>query len=196
MSAFCTQMDIEDLLQMDLAGHESAVITAIAQASAYIQAYTNQVLEEIEEDKATFDGPLRERRLFLPELPVTAVREVIENDRVLTIDDDYKLGAYGILWRISAYWATGIQNITVTYTHGYATIPTDIAAICARVAARIYQAGLRAAEMGGVLGVQSLTLGDYSATYATGGNEAAAGVTAAPPLLPTEMAILDRYALR
>ena len=196
MSQFCSQTDIEALLQIDLTGHEAAASAAIAQASAYIQAYTDQVLEEVDDDEAVFDGPARDRRLFLPQLPVTEIAEVVEDDEVLTVDDDYKLGAHGLLWRIGAYWASGIQNISVTYKHGYATIPADIAAVCARVAARIYQAGLRAAETGGVAGIQSTTLGDYSVAYATGGNEAVAGVTAAPPLLPTEMAILDRYAIR
>lgn len=196
MSAFCTQADIENLLQMDLSGHEVAATAAIMQARAYIQAYTDQMLEKVEDDEVVFDGPARDRRLFLPELPVIAVSEVVEEDEVLTVDDDYKLGAHGILWRIGAYWASGIQNISVTYTHGYAAIPEDIVAVCARVAARIYQAGLRASDTGGVAGVQSTTLGDYSVAYATSGDEAVAGVTAAPPLLPTEMALLDRYAPR
>ena len=196
MSAFCTQADIENLLQTDLTGHEAAVTAAIAQASAYIQAYTDQVLEEVDDDEVAFDGPAHDRRLFLPELPVTAVGEVVEDDEVLTVDDDYKLGAHGILWRIDAYWASGIQNIAVTYTHGYATIPEDIAAVCARVAARIYQAGAKAAQNGAIAGVQATSLGDYSVTYVTGADESVQGVTAAPPLLPNEMALLDRYALR
>lgn len=196
MSVFCTRTDVENLLQADLSAHEVVVAAAIAQASAYIRAYTNQVLDQVEDDEAVFDGPKRDRRLFLPELPVTEISEVVEDDETLVEDEDYRLGAHGVLWRIYAYWATGIQNITVTYTHGHASIPEDIAAVCARVAARIYQAGLRAAQVGGVAGIQSTALGDYSVTYATGGNEAVAGVTAAPPLLPDEMVILDRYCVR
>jgi hypothetical protein len=196
MSAFCTQTDIENLLQLDLTGHEAAVTAAIVQASAYIQAYTEQVLEQVEDDEVTFDGPEHDRRLFLPELPVTEVGEVAEDGEALVLNEDYKLGAHGILWRIGVCWSKGIQNITVTYSHGYATIPEVIAAVCTRVAGRIYQAGQRAVATGGVAGVQSMTLGDYSVAYATGGSEAVEGVSAAPPLLPTEMALLDRYAVR
>jgi len=195
MSAFCTQADLEMLLQIDLTGHEAAAVAAIMEASAYIQTYTKQTLEQVEDDDATFDGRGTDRRLFLPQLPVTKIAEVVEDDEPLTVDEDYKLGAHGILWRIGAYWAEGIQNITVTYTHGYATIPDVIAAVCARVAARIYQAGLKAAQNGGISGVQAMTLGDYSVTYVSGADESVQGVSAVPPLLPGEMALLDRYAL-
>jgi len=195
MNAFCRQADLEDLLQMDLIGHEAAVAAAIVEASSYIQAYTKQTIERVEDDKVTFDGKGRDRRLFLPQLPVIEVTEVIEDDETLTAGDDYKLGAHGILWRIGGYWAEGIQNITVTYTHGYATVPNVIAAVCARVAARIYQAGVKAAQNGGIAGVQATTLGDYSVTYVSSADESAQGVSAVPPLLPGEMALLDGYAL-
>ena len=41
-------------------------------------------------------------------------------------DDDYQLGQYGILHRVGQDWATGIQIVTVTYSHGYGTLPDDI----------------------------------------------------------------------
>lgn len=195
MSQFCSQMDIEALLQIDLTGHEAAASAAIAQASAYIQAYTKQTIEQVEDDEVSFDGKGTDRRLFLPQVPVTEIAQVVEDDEMLTLDDDYKLGAHGILWRIGAYWSAGIQNITVTYTHGYATIPGVIAAVCARVAARIYQAGAKAAQNSGVAGVQAMTLGDYSVTYVSSADEAVQGVTAALPLLPGEIELLDEYAL-
>ena len=66
----------------------------------------------------------------------------------------------------------------------------------ARAAARAYQAGLRAAEVEGVPGVASKSLGDYSVSYAGeggGAGESVLGASAAPILLRSEKELLNRY---
>jgi len=198
MAAFCTISDLANFLQIAILAGSAAATRAIEEASAAIQNYCHQQIEEVEDDEYTFDVDARRTKLFLPELPVTEISSVVEDGETLTVDDDYKLGRSGILYRIDDFWASGIQIVTVTYTHGYATIPDDIADVCTRAAARTYQAGLRAAEAEGVSGVQGLSLGDYQVQY---GSEQSGGVSgggmlgssAAPMLLPSEKRILDRY---
>jgi hypothetical protein len=101
------------------------------------------------------------------------------------------------LHRVNDEWAQGIQIVTVTYTHGYAVIPDDVAAVCARAAARAYQAGLAAAAVGAVSGVSAMTLGDYSVTLGTGAGggagEGIMGASAARMLLLSEKDVLARY---
>ncbi len=195
MSAFCTIADLAAFLQITIPYDSEPALRAIREASAAIESYCGQQLYAVMGDKLTLDG-IGGRRLFLPELPVTAVTEVVVDGATLTEGDDYKLGQWGILWRIGARWPAGIQNIEVTYDHGYETIPDIIAAVCTRSAARSYQAGLRAAEMAGVPGVQGTTLGDYSVQYGSEGSAGtpnALGASAAPLLLPSEKMILNRY---
>lgn len=199
MMGFCEVADIESFLQIDIpAEKQQAAEDAITQITAAIQNYCQQTIEQVEDDEVTLDcrGGVR---LFLPELPVTEVAEVVEDGELLSADDDYKLGQYGILHRIGAHWPAGVQIIEVTYTHGYATIPDDVLAVCVRAAARQYQAGLRASEMEGVPGVASKSLGDYAVSFgseqSTGAGEAVLGASAAPLLLRSEMAMLDRYRL-
>ena len=197
---FCTVQDLEQFLQLEIAAEkESNAEAAITAVTAAIQNYCGQILSQVEDEEITLDCA-GGTRLFLPELPVSAVSAVVEDDETLTADDDYKLGQHGILHRIDDDWTEGIQIITVTYTHGYETIPDDVVAVCVRAAARAYQAGLRAEEMEGVPGVSSKSLGDYAVSFGSeqsvGAGEAVWGASAAPLLLRSEKELLNRYRYR
>ena len=199
MGDFCSVQDVALFLQLEIA--DLAAITscqrAIAEATASIRNYCHQYLEEVEDDTWTFDVRPPRWNLMLPELPVTEVSGVVEDGEPLTEDDDYQVGLYGQLWRVGRRWAEGIQIVTVTYTHGYDTIPDDIKGVCTRAAARAYQAGLRSADAEGVPGVASKSLGDFSVSFVgeTGGGtgEGVMGASAARMLLLSEKDILDKY---
>jgi len=192
--AFCAKSDLEALIQTAIdEAHETAATRAITEATAIIQNYCQQTLELTEDDELTLDSR-GGRRIVLPQRPVIEVASVVEDDEELTAEDDYRLGQHGILYRLGRDWARGVQIITVTYSHGYETIPEDIKAICARAAARVYQAGLRMAETEGVPGIASVGLGDYTVSYATReGTDGLLGISAAPVLLPSEKEVLDYY---
>jgi len=194
---FGSVVDLEQFLQIEIvpAASIDAADRAILEASVAIQNYCRQQIEEVEDDEITLDSA-GDRRLFLPELPVTAISGVIEDGEVLVEADDYQLGQHGILHRIGQNWASGIQIVTVTYTHGHDPIPDDVVAICTRAAARAYQAGLKSAETGAVPGVTAIGLGDYSVSYggeAGGGTGGVLGASAAPVLLRSEKELLNRY---
>lgn len=197
---FCTVTDIENFLQVTMIHTDPvknlSALRAIDEATAAIKNYCHQEIELVRDDVITLDCA-GGTRLFLPELLVVSVASVVEDGKTLVVTDDYKLGQYGILHRMNDVWATGIQIITITYTHGYATIPDDVVGVCTRAAARTYQAGLRAAEMEGVPGVASLSLGDYSVSYGTEGgggiSEGVLGASAARMLLLSEKDALNRY---
>lgn len=199
MADFATVEDIEAFLQVDIttAKQIASAQRALTEATHAIKNYTKQHLEAVADEEVTFDVPAGTRMLFLPELPVTALTEVVEDGETLTVDDDYKLGNYGILHRIDQDWEEGIQIVTVTYSHGYSEIPQDIVDVATRAAARAYQLGLRSAEDGGVPGVASKSLGDFSVAYSSAGDfsvgEGVMGASAARFLLMSEKDILDDY---
>lgn len=198
MSNFCTIQDIRDFLQMPItdAAQVAAVELAIAWATEAIRNYCHQFIELVEDEEITLDcdGGVR---LFLPELPVVSVADVVEDGEALAVDDDYKLAAYGVLHRVDQDWLSGVQIIEITYTHGYATIPADIVAVCARAASRAFQAGLKAADAEGIAGIQAKSLGDYSVTFASehggGVGEGLMGASGARLLLLSEKDVLNRY---
>ncbi len=195
MADLCTIADVAAFLQITIAAGSTAATRAITEASAAIRNYCHQTIDEAEDDEYAFDIGDNVTKLFLPELPVTEVASVVENGVTLTATTDYKLGNHGILHRIGNYWYPGVQTVTVTYTHGRATIPDDVKAVCVRAAARSYQAGLSAAQLSGVSGVQAQSIGDYSVQFGsqTSGSDGMLGASAAPILLPSEKRMLDRY---
>jgi hypothetical protein len=201
MPNFCTVAGIENFLQVTIHTDpvkNASALRAITEATEAIKNYCHQVIERVASDVITLDCN-GGSRLFLPELPVkpAGIISVVEDGETLTVDDDYKLGQHGILYRIGDVWHEGIQIIRVTYTHGYAKLPADIVGVCVRAASRAYQAGLRAAELDGVLGVTALTLGDYSVSFGAesggGVSEGILGASAARMLLLSEKDILNRY---
>lgn len=199
MADFCTVSDVENLLQIEITDADkiAACERAIAEATEAIRNYCHQYIELVTDDEITLDCA-GGTRVFLPELPVVSVAEMIEDGETLTEDDDYKLGQWGILHRVSRDWEAGIQIITITYTHGYAApLPDDIVAVCTRAAGRVFQVGLRNADTDGVPGVAAKSLGDFSVSYASEGGggvgEGLMGVSGARMLLLSEKDILDRY---
>lgn len=80
-------------------------------------------------------------------------------------------------------WPRGIGNIKVTYTAGYATIPSDLATAATSLAVQLVQAAERGAPLSGE------TIGDYS--YQLLNNPAGAG--SAAPVLGAVASILARY---
>jgi len=201
MADFATVEDVESFLQVDIDETLQIIATerALTEASAAIRNYTRQYLEQVDDDVITLDSS-GGYRLFLPELPVIDVTKVVEDGVTLTQGDDYKLGQHGILHRIDQKWASGIQNITITYSHGFGDIPDDIVAVCTRAASRSYQAGVRAADSDGLMGVASKSLGDFSVAFASesggGTGEGIMGASAARMLLLSEKDTLDKYRIK
>lgn len=189
---FCQVSDIAEFLQIDIPPDDASAIQAITDATAVIKAYTNQMLNQVTDDVETFDCVIG-RKIYLKQLPVTSITSVVEDGVTLIEGVDYKLGNHGVLHRVNALWAYGVQNIVVTYTHGYAVIPDIARIVCMRIASRVYQAGRRSAETSGVPGVSSKTLGDFSVSYEgeSGSNDPAKGVSAARALLISEKELLD-----
>lgn len=202
MANFAEVADIEAFLQVEIstAVQIASATRALEEATTAIKNYTEQYIELVEDEEITIDT-IGGTRIFLPELPVVSVASVIEDGNTLTADDDYKLGQHGILYRIGGdEWPDDIQAVTITYTHGYATIPDDIVKVATRAASRAYQAGLRAAESEAVLGVASKSLGDFSVSFGSesggGVGEGIMGASAARFLLMSEKDILDKFRLR
>lgn len=195
---FCTIADIENFLQLeiDVGTQLDSANRAIMEATEVIRNYCDQYISHVVNDVITVDGQ-GGGMLYLPELPVLSVSEVIEDGDTLTQATDYILGQHGILHRLRNIWSTGVQNISVTYSHGYSVIPVDIVGVCTRAAARAYQSGLTVADTGGMMGLASYTLGDFSISlrgeHGGGAGEGLQGASAARFLLKSERAILDRY---
>lgn len=192
MAAFCTVDDLEAFLQVVIADNNASALAAIAAASAAIQNYCRQTISQVAAEALTLTVSEHRRTILLPEQPVTAVASVVEDGTTLTVGDHYRWSRAGLLTRIGRNWATGWQDVVVTYTHGYATIPDDVKSVCVQAAARAYRAGLGSAASGGIPNIQAEQAeGDYSVTFAAAAN--GNGASAPPLLLQSERDLLARY---
>lgn len=115
----------------------------------------------------TFGG----RDIFLPSLYVTAVASITEADNPLTLDEEYEWLAHSGVIRRVGYWAYD-EEVVVTFTHGYATVPTEITAVVQALARRAIDTPQ---------GLASKTIGPFSESYVQGS------------LLEDERRILNTY---
>lgn len=116
---------------------------------------SGQYISLVEDDVLTLDGP-GGWALILPERPVLSVASVVANGVVLS---NPEWSGKGI---IKGPWTTKYRSIVVTYSHGYAEVPNDIAlAVAERVAIVLTTKA----------GHTQRTTGPFAATYNPGSTQ-------------------------
>lgn len=138
MASFASVADLEAFLAKDFAAGAETIQAqaALDTATAEIKAWTGQTIEQAS-DTVVLD-PNAAGVVFLPQVPVTAVSAVSVDGTALTVASDVDWYSYGALYRDdNTTWGTERQTVSVTYTHGYATIPDDLKRVCVKRAARI-----------------------------------------------------------
>jgi hypothetical protein len=170
--AFATAEDLATYMARDFSAPDTATATqALDIATSIVQSYTGQTLSQVTE--AVTVPRTSSLLVLLPQMPVTAVASVVDDGTLLTLNDDYVWHRSGVIHRMTGSF---FRTVTVTYTHGYATIPDDVKGATLAVAAGIFTGG-------GKRAVDDESLGLYTVRYNA---EAAA--------LPLEVrAVLDRY---
>ena len=161
------------MLRRDLSSDSHASFS-VDSACDMCRRVADQVFNEVEDDQIVLDGPGTDA-LLLPEMPVKEVSEVVSNGVTLSSPDNYVLNGNGILIRQPSplVWSRLRQSVSVTYTHGFATIPEDVRAVALQAAARLYAQGPAIFE----------ALGSYSVRYNAPATDFSSG----------EKAILRKY---
>lgn len=135
-------------------GYSTIASGMFARASARVRGYTRQ---QISTGTSTVlaRGPI----VVLPQLPVNAITSVTDvsdpDVPVLLSDDEYQLRAGGTL-EVPNYGG----NLSIVYTHGWATLPDDLVELVCAVASRMANSNAAAAS-----GVQQETGGSESVTF-------------------------------
>lgn len=175
--ALASRADYEEIFNVSLDVGEAVQVERlldIASSTLLASAYGQTISEATTEDLtlSPSGGVVR-----FPQRPVTAVASVTYDGDALTEGDDYRWTEGGngqpayLIRRIDgvdSYWA---DDVVVTYTHGYATVPDQIVAAVVFMAAAMKQT---AADGGVPVVSRSEQIDDYSESvrYAE-----AAGVT-------------------
>lgn len=117
--------------------------------------------------------------LLLPSLYVTSVSAVSDDGTALTVETDYTWSTAGVLTRVGR-WSTNL--VTITYTHGYPTIPPEVTAVVQAVAQR---------AIDNPRSLTRKTVGPFTDAYSA----TDPGQVATLALLDAEKATLSRYTL-
>lgn len=163
---------------------QNRVQTALEIASADIRN-RRRIFTPVTDERVGVDGT-GSQSLLLPSnrLPVTGVTLVEELSGTAWVPTDattYDWSPDGIVQKSGwMCWSHRLQSVRVTYSHGYSTLPRDVAGICLAAAKRLYDQP----DSGG--GIQSEQLGDHHTTYFAQSNS----------LLPGEEAVLVAYESR
>lgn len=180
LQPLATPQDLADLLGRDLTDTELARAGALLRAaSAKIRAYTGQDFDLVEDDEIVL-RPVGVH-LRLPQRPVTAVTSVtvvggaglpdvllpsglwqwdgVDVVELFPLDADVWL-SLPTDWTM--YGQYGPDTYKVKYTHGYATTPDDVVAVCCDMVLRTLTSPTTAA------GLVQETIGSYSYQYGQG----------------------------
>ena len=163
------------------AGSDAQARLAIDVATGVVQRACAQTLLPVVGDVVTLAGG--QPTLILPERPVTAVSGVAGYDSGAWRWDgrDMLMLTAGAVWSAtvtSHAWMVWPDTVTVTYSHGFTSIPADLKGVCLTVATRL---------LDNPSGVRAETVAGYSATYGD-----AAGIS----LTATERAVCNTYRRR
>jgi hypothetical protein len=179
VASLATQADAARYGYSLTAGEEEALL---ARASARIRRAAGKQISSVT-STATLDVSVttdQGGRVLLPGGPATAVTAVAH-----TADDG---GAAITGWRWNkydkiSYLPTWADQVVVTWTHGFTTLPEELVELVCSVAQRL---GTSDSSTGMEAGIRSESIDDYSVTYAAEAREDASG------LLPGEQSQLAR----
>jgi len=148
VAAFATPTELAGFMQQDLDTYTATQALDIASQAIRDHCGWNISQETVTGKVLDSHG---DRSIWLPTLLLTAVASVVENGDTLTVVDDYDWTEYGRLIRASR-WPNQARSVTVTYTHGYATVPDSVKGVCLAAAGRRYQnpEGRRSYTVGGI----------------------------------------------
>lgn len=172
--SLATVADLAAALRKEIDPADTAALAALENASAIVEAYLGQPVELVEDDEITIDGP-GITVVLLPCYPVTEIGSIEEDGEELDPETDFEWSANGHLRRLNRDWTSHLRGLVVTYSHGYATVPTAIKSVVVAMAGRLYDVPFS---------VRQESIGGYSVTYAA---------QTGPTLQAAEALILDSY---
>lgn len=155
---------------------ETSEADRLLQAEALVRAYCGWHVAPSKPGTATLRATPGASVLLLPSLHVTAVTVTV-NGVELVAGTDYTWDEHGIL---KSYWWSTAYDVEIEFTHGYDTVPAEVAAIVQAAAVRAV------ANPGSLVRTQA---GPFSETYSQSGINQVIPLT----LLDAEKTVLDEY---
>ena len=147
LAPLATPAMLGNYLQQTISGTDPVAVQLLAQSSAVIRRYLDMTVTQVSAG-VELRTP-RNGEVFLKEAPATAVSLLEVRDpwtgawstvptTAYNVDLEEGIIARGFINTTGVRWPTDDKSWRVTYDHGFATVPDDIAGVCVGVAARFY----------------------------------------------------------
>lgn len=152
----CALADVKAFLGISTSASDAVLTTLITNVSATIESYCNRTFASTAYvERRNGQGGYR---LFLANGPVIAVSSVTVDGIVIAVAPDaltsgYLVDANTVYLRGYAF-SRGVQNVSVNYTAGYATVPPDVAQACIECVASHFAKRERIDKASETLGTQ------------------------------------------
>lgn len=143
--AFATTEQLEARLGISLSADEHIrAATLLALASGVIRAEFGS-LSFTEDDEFTIRGTYS-NRIRVPQRPLVSVGQVLINGEILDSDSYYIDGneivrASGVrssFWPWGSVFSGPLDEVTITYSHGWEDLPEDVTVICLEMVVRVW----------------------------------------------------------
>lgn len=172
--------DLGAKLRRTLDPADLSAIAAITDASNLFRSLSHQTISSVTDDVVELAGTWR-RKLWLPERPVTGVKDVSITspwDAWTLPDVNLQITRRGQLIRTDwCDWCGPDATVHLTYSHGYPVIPGDVKAVVLSMASRAFS---------NPTGVLSRSIGTYSESFAAA-DGSSLGLSGA------ELSVIRRY---
>ena len=203
MSNFASLQNVKDFLGITASTDDDLITALLGRTTRMMQMYVGRDLIQATYTDEKYDGNGIDQDLNLRQYPIISVSSVYDDpdrvfgaDSLLTEDNGSNDGQYiiyqkgeidnqGIIRRVDGAWIKGKQNIKVTYTAGYATVPEDL------VQAQIDFTSFLYKNRDQRLGISGYRIGSYSVTYK---DNSSGDATGAQNAIPADIrSVLDNY---
>lgn len=174
MSSLCQLSDVKTYLGITDSNSDAVLTTLIGNVSTAIESFCNRVFAQASYSENRNGGC--GQKMFLYQGPVTSVTSVTVNGQSVPQAPDQV--SYGFVWDDTTVYIRpgqgggaggpqefykGIQNVTVDYTAGYASVPPDVNQACVLWVATLYAKRSRVDKRSETLGPQQTQAYDMSA---------------------------------
>lgn len=130
--------DLATYLQQNLEEYESEASNAVELASAAVRAYCRRTLTYVVDDQRV----VRWRpAITLPDPPIVDITsvQIAGQDVDWYRDVDGRLVVHAAPPMVVPETNYPYPDVTITYTHGYVTVPAVVAMVAVRIAARVFK---------------------------------------------------------
>lgn len=171
--SLCTLADVKAYIGVSSSSTDAVLTTLVTNASAMVEAFCNRTFAQASYTE-TRNGNDK-AQMCLANTPVTAVASLSVDGAAVSpavgaTGSGFVFDDMSIYLRNTGAFTKGVQNVAISYTAGFATVPPDVAQACIELVAAKFAKRERIDKQSETLGTQqtiSYSMADMPASVKT-----------------------------